>query len=116
MAITNGTLATKINVLIQQWEDMQVELQAWMNGVVGGGPNLDGQYPITDYQAVIGLFTCPAQLQDDVDSAVTGAQGYSISSAASAAAALISETAAALSETAASVSEDGARFPEHCWS
>jgi len=101
MSITNGTLANKINALVQQWEDFQVEQQAWMNGVVGGGPNNDGQYPLTDYQGNIVLATCPAQLEEDVSGTVN-------SGAASAAAALVSENNAQSSEDDAATSETNA--------
>jgi hypothetical protein len=100
MAITNATLAAKINALVQQWEDFQTEQQAWMTGAVGGGPNLDGQFPLTDYQGNTVLATSPLQLQDDVDDTVTGSQA-----SADAAAALVSENAAAASESAADASD-----------
>lgn len=38
----------------------------WLTGVVGGGPNLDGKYPLTDSEEVTYMVYCPAALEDTV--------------------------------------------------
>lgn len=108
MTITNSTLATKINTLVQQWEDFQSEQQAWMTGTVGGGPNTDGKYVLTDYQGATVFATCPLQLEDDVQDTVTGGAAHKTAAAASATAALASENNASTSETNSSTSETNA--------
>jgi hypothetical protein len=94
MAITNTALAQAMSDLIAHWQDFQDEMQAWLSGEVGGGPNSDGKYPITDYLDVTTLVTSPAQLEDDVQSLVSGAQGYATAASASATAAAASATTA----------------------
>lgn len=94
MAITNTALAQAMSDLIAHWQDFQDEMQAWLAGEVGGGPSLDGKYPITDYLDVTTLVTCPAQLEDDVQNIVDGANAYATAAAASAASASTSATTA----------------------
>lgn len=108
MAITNTALATAMSDLIAHWQDFQDEHVAWLAGTVGGGPNLDGEYPLTDYLDNTVLVKCPAQLEDDVTSLVTGAQGYATAAAASAAAAATAETNAETAETNAETAETNA--------
>jgi hypothetical protein len=104
MSITNTALAQAMSDLIAHWQDFQDEHQAWLAGTVGGGPNSDGKYPLTDYLDVTTLVTCPAQLEEDVESLVAGAQGYAddaeASATAAAASAATATTQAGLAATA----------------
>jgi len=84
MSFTNAQLAQKISDLIDFWSSFNVEYANWLGGVVGGGPGSNGAYPLTDYSGATSLVDCPAQLADDVNSLVTGAQGYANAASASA--------------------------------
>lgn len=105
MAITNSALAAKVNDLVDAWQDFIEEHSTWLNGTVGGGPNLDGEYPLTDYLGTIRLTKSPAQLEDDVSNLVTGAQGYADAADTSATAAAASAATATTQAAAALVSE-----------
>lgn len=83
-------------------------MQAWLAGSVGGGPNSDGKYPITDYLAVTTLVTSPAQLEADVENIVTGAGASATAAAASAAAASSSASTASTQASNASSSASAA--------
>ena len=98
MSFTNAQLATKIADLILYWSSFNTEYSNWVGGAVDGGPNSDGDYPLTNWAGEETLLACPAQLADNVT-------GYVATVAASATAASASETAAAASETAAAASE-----------
>lgn len=103
MAITNAALALSMSDLIAHWQDVQDEFQAWINGTVGGGPNSNGKYPLTDYLNVVRLTTCPAQLVSD-SSAIPGAAASATAAAASATAAATSATTATTQASSASAS------------
>ncbi len=105
---TNVQLAEAINDLIQADVDVKTNMQAWLAGVVGGGPNTDGEYPLIDYQANSVLTKCPAQLEDDVANEVTGALGYKNEADAAQTASETAQTAAEAAETAAELAEANA--------
>jgi hypothetical protein len=104
MAITNTALATAMSDLIAHWQDFQDEHQDWLAGTVGGGPNSDGKYPLTDYEDNTVLVTCPAQLEADIDALVDAGTGAVADAEAAAAAAAASQSAAATSATNAATS------------
>jgi hypothetical protein len=112
MAITNTALAQAMSDLIAHWQDFQDEHQAWLTGEVGGGPNSDGKYPLTDYEDNTILVTCPAQLEEDVESLVTGAQGYADDAEASATAAAASASTATTQAGLAATARTGAETAE----
>lgn len=87
MAISNATLSLQISELVASWQLNVDERAAWLAGTVGGGPNLDGTYPLTDHQGTTYSVKCPAQLQADVDALTDEAGGYTTNAEASAAAA-----------------------------
>ncbi len=101
---TNAQLAQNINDLIADDVAIKTEFQAWLAGTIGGGPNSDGQFPLTDHLGTTRLTTCPAQMEDDVDNNVTGSLAHKdAAETAQTAAELaqsLAETAQALSETA----------------
>lgn len=92
--ITNAQLAQKINELIVYYDTREVELDDWMNGTVGGGPNTNGTYPLTDRSGVVTWVRSPAQLESDVDSLVAGAAGHASDADAAKIAALAAQAAA----------------------
>jgi hypothetical protein len=112
MSITNTALAQAMSDLIAHWQDFQDEHQAWLAGTVGGGPNSDGKYPLTDYLDVTTLVTCPAQLESDVESLVAGAAGYSDDAEASATAAAASAATATTQAGLAATARTGAETAE----
>jgi hypothetical protein len=97
MSFTNAQLAQQIANLIEYWAAFNQEYSDWIGGTVGGGPNSDGEYPLTNWAGEETLLPCPALLSDNVT-------GYVATVAASASAASDSEIAAALSETNAAAS------------
>lgn len=101
MSFSNAQLAQKISDLIDYWSSFSVEYADWLGGTVSGGPNSDGEYPLTDYTGTETLVKSPAKLQDDVDNITTGATAQANAAAASAAAASTSETNAAASAATA---------------
>lgn len=103
MSITNAALALSMSDLIAHWQDVQDEFQAWINGTVGGGPNSNGKYPLTDYLNVVHLTTCPAQLVSD-SSAIPGAASSAAAAASSATAAATSASTATTQASSASTS------------
>lgn len=91
MAISNADLAQKISDLIDFWSTLTVEYKNWLGGSVGGGPNSDGKYPLTDFTGNESLVESPAQLSDDVGGFVDQAETAETNAAASATAAQSSE-------------------------
>lgn len=108
MAITNATLATAVNDLIAYWASFNEEYAAWIGGTVGGGPNLDGDYPLTNYEGITTLVACPAQLEDDVTNLVTGAAGHKTAAEVAQTAAEVAQAAAELAETGSGAARDAA--------
>lgn len=108
MAITNATLAQQISDLISYWDGFNQEYQEWLGGSVGGGPNLDGQYPLTDYTGNTDLVDCPAQLANGVNGSVASAQAAQAAAEAAQALAETAQTAAELAETNADAAETAA--------
>jgi len=94
MSFTNAQLAVQIANLISYWAAFNEEYSNWIGGTVSGGPNDDGEYPLTNWAGEETLLPCPALLSDNVT-------GYVATVGASASAAAASETAAGLSETEA---------------
>ena len=113
MSFTNAQLATKIADLIEYWSTFNTEYSNWVGGEVGGGPNLDGEYPLTNWAGTETLLPCPAQLSDNVTGYVAIVDASAVAAAASAAAALASEiqaTADAAIATAQAVLADADRI------
>lgn len=108
MAITNATLAQAISNLIGYWDGFNEQYRDWLGGSVGGGPNSDGQYPLTDYQGNTDLVDSPAKLSDSVSNTVTGALAHKNAAEAAQVAAESAQTAAELAETNAETAEAGA--------
>lgn len=102
---TNAQLAQSISDLIADDVVIKDQLRSWLAGVVGGGPNSDGKYPLTDYQGTIITIESPAQMADNVTGAVADAETAQ-------AAAETAQTAAELAETNAQSSEDDATTAE----
>ncbi len=105
---TNAQLAQNISNLIADDVAIKTEFQAWLAGAIGGGPNSDGQFPLTDYLGTTRLTTCPAQMEDDVDNNVTGSLAHKDAAETAQTAAELAETnaetAQALAETAQTAS------------
>lgn len=106
--ITNAQLAQKISDLVNSWRTFMVQLQTWLAGTVGGGPNGDGKYPLTDSLGNTYDIEAPAQLAADVTTIVgnataqaTSATGSATSAASSADMATTQATNAAASAAAA---------------
>lgn len=97
MSFTNAQLAQQIANLVEYWASFNQEYSDWIGGTVTGGPNSDGEYPLTNWAGEETLLPCPALLSDNVT-------GYVAIVDASAQAASASEIAAALSETNAAAS------------
>jgi hypothetical protein len=102
--ITNATLAQKISDLIDSWRTYMGQLRAWLGGTVGGGPNGDGAYPLTDDLGTTYMVKSPAQMAADVNNTVSGSAASATAAAASASAAAASSSAASTSATAAATS------------
>lgn len=45
----------------------RAEFKDWAGGVVGGGPNNDGDYPLTDFTGNVHLVPCPAKIAATVE-------------------------------------------------
>ena len=73
--ITNATLAQQISDLVNLWRNRELEFKAWLSGVVGGGPNSDGDYPLTDYLGNQYLVESPAQSAADVAALIASGTG-----------------------------------------
>ena len=97
MAITNAQLAQKLNEFLEFYATNYEEFNDWMTGAVGGGPGLDGRYPLTDRGGTTAYWKSPAQLDDDVSNLVTGAAGHKTAAQTAQTAA---EAAQALAEAA----------------
>jgi hypothetical protein len=108
MSITNTELASAVSTLIANWQTFMDEHRAWLGGVVGGGPNSDGKYPLTDDLDVTVLVKAPAQLQSDVTGMVNSASAYATAASASATAAAASATTASTQASNASSSATAA--------
>ncbi|MDK1104017.1 MAG: hypothetical protein QGD93_10450, partial [Actinomycetota bacterium] len=98
MAISNADLAQKISTLIDFWSTLTVEYKNWLGGTVAGGPNSDGQYPLTNFTGDEILVESPAKLSDNVGGFVDQAETAETNAAASAVAALASEDEATVQE------------------
>ncbi len=105
---SNADLAQAISNLIAADVSIKTEFQAWLAGSVGGGPNTDGKYPLTDYQDNTVLTTCPAQMAEDVASEVTGAAGHATDAETAQTAAELAETHAETAEVNAETAETSA--------
>lgn len=102
--LTTSGLAARISGLVNLWRTRELQMVAWLSGTVGGGPNSDGKYPLSDYLGNVTLVTCPAALEDSVASPAATASAAATSASSSAAAAAASETSAATSATSAASS------------
>jgi len=112
MALSNTQLADKISALIDRWNLREDEMIDWINGTVGGGPNGDGRYPITDALGTQVLVTCPAQMEADVEGNVDSSLQYLNDTLAARDEAYAARDAAQLSETNAANSETNASTSE----
>lgn len=101
MSFTNAQLAQQIANLVEYWSSFNEEYASWLGGTVNGGPNSDGEYPLTDWHGNESLVKSPAKLEDDVSGLVGSASASATAAAASAAAAATSESNAAASESQA---------------
>ena len=101
MSFTNAQLATQIADLISYWATFNEQYSDWIGGEVAGGPNSDGEYPLTNWAGEETLVPCPAKLADNVTGYVATVDASAVAAAASAAAASSSETAAAASAVTA---------------
>ena len=106
MALSNTELANKISALVDRWNIREDEMVDWINGTVGGGPNLDGKYPITDRDGVTVLVACPAQLEADVQGNVDSSLDYLNQTLAAKDAAVAAQSAAELAQAGAIDAED----------
>ena len=102
---SNAELAQSIADMIAIDLSMKEEFVDWLAGTVGGGPNTDGKYPLTDYLGESTLVTCPAQMEEDVNSEVTGAAGHATDAETAQTAAETAETNAETAQTAAETAE-----------
>lgn len=59
---TNSELAVSIADLINTWNVRDGELSDWTGGTIDGGPNNDGDYPLTDPYGITHLVACPAKI------------------------------------------------------
>lgn len=62
-----NTLVSDVTKLVSRWNTREDQMIDWLNGTVDGGPNGDGQYPLTDALGETHLITCPAKLADTVE-------------------------------------------------
>ena len=106
--ISNADLADKIVGILDQFETVQDEFQDWISGVVGGGPNLDGKFPLTDRNGTTRLTLAPAQLEDDVTGSVGQAETAQAAAETAQTAAETAQAAAELAETNAETAETNA--------
>lgn len=61
---SRAELANRMSSLLDKWQAREAEFRAWMTGVIDGGPNGDGFYPLTDASGYTQLAACPAKLRD----------------------------------------------------
>lgn len=108
MAITNTALATAMSDLIAYWQDFHNEHREWLAGEVGGGPNSDGEYPLTDMDGNTVLVASPAKLEALIDSLVDGGTGAVGAAEAARDAALGAQTDAETAQGLAEAAEDNA--------
>lgn len=56
----------------------RAEFKAWASGEADGGPNSDGQYPLTDFTGAEYLVDCPAKIAGTVEETMDGlvSKGY----------------------------------------
>ena len=99
--ITNTQLAARMSELVDFYQGRERELQDWMTGVVGGGVNSDGRYPLTDWTGEVRYTLSPAQLEFDVDDLVVSAFSHKVDAEAAATAAAASESVVLYAETLA---------------
>lgn len=97
MSGLSPALAAQLQEVIDRWGVNQAQFSDWLAGTVGGGPNGDGRYPLTNAQGVEVSVACPASIMDMVEGPAAQAQVAKLAAqtAASAAAASASNTDAA---------------------
>lgn len=97
MSGLSPALAAQLQEVIDRWSANQAQFSDWLAGTVGGGPNNDGRYPLTNAQGVEITVASPASILDMVEGPAAQAQVAKLAaqSAASAAAASASNTDAA---------------------
>lgn len=65
MAISNDDLNVQLQQTSALIADFGLKFAAYTNGVVGGGPNNDGNYPLPTSLGAYVMAKCPAQLAAD---------------------------------------------------
>jgi len=61
-SLTQGELTQLLAVYAGDWQAAVSNFQAWMSGSASGGPNSNGQYPLSDGAGGTVLADCPAAL------------------------------------------------------
>lgn len=57
----NDDVAARLLAFLERQDTFTAMLAAWSSGVVGGGPNGDGRYPLPTGSGTTTLVPCPAQ-------------------------------------------------------
>lgn len=70
---TNFDLMKKIEEFLTLRQKALVEMQDWMAGSVGGGPNGDGLYPLTDRYGSVTMTKSMAKVISELEAALTNA-------------------------------------------
>ena len=108
MSFTNAELAQQVNELINFSASQSIEYANWLGGKFDGGPNLDGKFPLTDWQGSTALVESPAKLVQMVTAEVDSAAAF-------AAAAQLAETQAGITlDTITTISGNVTSLRDQC--
>lgn len=67
MSVTQDELNVVLQDVKTRMDDFGAKLAAWTVGVVGGGPNNDGMYPLPTGLLTYSMAKCPAQIAADAN-------------------------------------------------
>jgi len=101
-------LAQQLQTTITAWNANQAQFADWLGGVVEGGPNHDGRYPLTNALGVETLVSCPAAIIDAVSGPAAQAEIAKLAADASASASASSATSADASKVLAEAAKNAA--------
>jgi len=108
MSGLSPALAQQLQTTITAWNANQAQFADWLGGVVGGGPNHDGRYPLTNALGVETLVSCPAAIVDEVAGPAAQVEIAKLAANESAGASASSATAADASKVLADAAKNAA--------
>lgn len=72
-SLSNDALAARVATRFTEWQQFVDQVNTWKAGTANGGPNSDGEYPLTDPLGNEYLLPCPAKVAADAATAVVTA-------------------------------------------